>query len=151
VNSLLPEAVQAIDRLKRARHLRGARARHATFNTLLTLRRVGAWTSRDRSRKIPAHRCRHQEAPMLAAWSARGSAVLASLFLAAAPAVAQGTAQERSACIGDAFRFCAADIPNVPKIEACLGSKQSQLTPACKAEFQPGQIRKTRLREEHFR
>ncbi len=82
---------------------------------------------------------------------ARSSAVFASLFLAAAPAAAQGTAQERSACIGDAFRFCAADIPNVPRIESCLERKQNELTPACQAEFQPGQLRKTRLREEHFR
>ena len=37
-----------------------------------------------------------------------------------ASAQAQGTPQERSACIGDAFRFCSTDIPNVAKIEAWL-------------------------------
>ena len=88
---------------------------------------------------------------MLASLSARTAAVVAGLFLATATAAAQGTAQQRSACIGDAFRFCGADIPDVPKIEACLESKQGQLSPACQAEFQPGQVRKTRLREEHFR
>jgi hypothetical protein len=151
VNSLPPEAVQAIDHIKRARHLSGARTRHSAFNAMLTLRHAARLPSRASSRKLAAHRFSHQGAPMPAALSARGSTVLASLFLAAAPAAAQGTTQERSACIGDAFRFCAADIPNVPKIEACLERKQSQLTPACQAEFQPGQVRKTRLREEHFR
>ena len=85
-------------------------------------------------------------------WSARPAAALAGLLLIiSAPAAAQGTAQERSACMGDAFRFCAADIPNVSKIEACLESKLSELTPACQAEFKPGQAKKTTLKPEHFR
>jgi hypothetical protein len=88
---------------------------------------------------------------MLVTWAGRPAAVLASLFLVCAPAVAQGTAQERSACTGDAFRLCAADIPDVPKIEVCLDHKKSQLSPACRAEFQPSHAKKTRLRPEHFR
>jgi hypothetical protein len=88
---------------------------------------------------------------MFVTWSARPAAVLASLFLVSAPAAAQGTAQERSACMGDAFRFCAFDIPNVPKIEACLNSKKSELSPACRAEFKPSRTKKTKLKPEHFR
>lgn len=84
-------------------------------------------------------------------WSAQPAAVLAGLLLAATPAAAQGTAQERSSCMGDAFRFCAADIPDVPKIEACLESKQSELSPACRAEFRPGEAKKTKLQRAHFR
>ena len=86
--------------------------------------------------------------------SARQAVVLAGLILAtsaAAPALAQGTAEQRSACMGDAFRFCASDIPNVGKIEACLEAKRSELSPACRAEFQPGQASKTKLKAEHFR
>ncbi len=85
---------------------------------------------------------------------ARPAAILASVFLAAAPAApaaAQGTAEERSACMGDALRFCAGDIPNVSKIESCLDSKKSELTPACQAEFKPSQAKKTKLKTEHFR
>ncbi len=85
------------------------------------------------------------------AWIAQPAALVAGLLLVSAPAAAQGTAQERSSCMGDAFRFCAGDIPDVPKIEACLESKQSELTPACRAEFQPAQAKKTRLKREHFR
>lgn len=81
----------------------------------------------------------------------RTAAVIAGVLLAAAPAAAQGTAQERSACIGDAFRFCASDIPDVSRIEACLQSKVNELSPACRAEFKPGQSRKTDLKREHFR
>lgn len=71
------------------------------------------------------------------------------LALSASPALAQGTSQERSDCMGDAFRFCSADIPNVDDIEACLGDNVSRLSPACRREFEPTQT--TRLREEHFR
>jgi len=66
-----------------------------------------------------------------------------------AAASAQGTAEQRSACIGDAFQFCAADIPDVSKIEACLSSNKDKLQPACRAEFEPSG--KTRLQVHHLR
>jgi hypothetical protein len=66
-----------------------------------------------------------------------------------AAANAQGTAEERSACIGDAFQFCAPDIPDVSKIEACLSKNKDKLQPACRAEFeQPSG--KTRLQARHL-
>ncbi len=65
------------------------------------------------------------------------------------PARAQGTDEQRSACMGDAFQFCSAQIPDVTKIEACLRQNKDKLTPACQAEFQPsGQ---TKLHPSHFR
>ncbi|WP_442753834.1 hypothetical protein ACNHKD_12610 [Methylocystis sp. JAN1] len=70
------------------------------------------------------------------------------LMFAAAPAFAQGTAQERSDCMGDALRFCSADIPFVSAIEDCLEGDMSRLSAACRREFEP--TRTTRLREEHF-
>lgn len=83
----------------------------------------------------------------------RRSAGLMTLLMclgAASPAAwAQGTAEERSACTGDAFRFCLSDIPNVSEIEACLKSREAELDPACRAEFQP--TGRTRMRREHFR
>ena len=83
--------------------------------------------------------------------SARFAAVLIGLALLSAPAQAQGTAEERSACMGDAFRFCASDIPDVPKIEACLVRNKDHLAPACRAEFRWHEPHKTKLRAEHFR
>jgi hypothetical protein len=71
------------------------------------------------------------------------------LALAAAPAAwAQGTAQERSDCMGDAMRFCSADIPFVEEIESCLQQNMARLSPACRREFAPTNT--TKLREEHF-
>ncbi|MGY4623184.1 hypothetical protein [Bradyrhizobium sp. USDA 4486] len=74
---------------------------------------------------------------------------LAMTLSIAGPALAQGTAQQRSACMGDAFRFCSSDIPNVARIEACLIHNRSQLHPACQAEFRASG--NTHLHPEHFR
>lgn len=84
-----------------------------------------------------------------ALYATRLALVLAALVLAGTPVSAQGTAQERSACEGDAFKFCFSDIPDVSKIEACMKQHMSELTPACRAEFQPKG--KSKLRAEHFR
>ncbi|MGD9543481.1 MAG: hypothetical protein AB7F41_03675 [Methylocystis sp.] len=70
------------------------------------------------------------------------------LALAATSASAQGTAQERSDCMGDAMRFCSSDIPFVEEIEACLEQNMARLSPACRREFAP--TRTTKLREEYF-
>jgi hypothetical protein len=68
------------------------------------------------------------------------------LALGAVPAAAQGTAQQRADCTGDAFRFCLTDIPNVDRIEACLLRNKAQLSPACQRDFAvnpPGKKRRT--------
>lgn len=70
------------------------------------------------------------------------------LALAASPATAQGTSQERSDCMGDALRFCSADIPDVDEIEACLQQNMARLSPACRREFAPASS--TKLKPEHF-
>ena len=77
--------------------------------------------------------------------------IVAVLFTVAVPATsqAQGTSEQRSACMGDAFRFCVSDIPNVPAIEACLAINRTSLTPACQAEFSPAT--RTRIESSHFR
>lgn len=66
----------------------------------------------------------------------------------AAPALAQGTAQERSDCMGDALRFCRSDIPFVSEIESCLESNMARLNAACRREFAPTHT--TRLQESQF-
>jgi hypothetical protein len=73
----------------------------------------------------------------------------ALLAVSGAAALAQNyTPDQQSACQGDAFKFCAGDIPNIPAIEACLKSNVNQLSPPCRAEFEPEG--KSRLRREHF-
>ncbi len=83
--------------------------------------------------------------------SARSAAMLASLAFLSTPTLAQGTAEERSACMGDAFRFCASDIPNVSKIEACLIKNMGQLSKGCQEEFHRPPEGKTNMKAEHFK
>ncbi len=77
-----------------------------------------------------------------------GSILVLAAISFTGPAFAQGTAQQRSACMGDAFRFCSEDIPNVARIEACLLQNRERLHPACQAEFDGSS---SRLQPEHFR
>lgn len=87
---------------------------------------------------------------MLVPLSARTAVVLASLAMVSTPALAQGTADQRSACMGDAFRFCGSDIPIVSKIEACLIKNMSQLSTGCQEEFHRPPEGRTRMKAEHF-
>lgn len=56
----------------------------------------------------------------------------------ASPAAAQGTAAQREACEGDAFRFCSEFIPIVHMIENCLSRNLKKLTPACQIQMRGG-------------
>ena len=78
-------------------------------------------------------------------------AFLATAFftLASSAVLAQGTGEERSACMGNAFEFCSSVIPNVAKIEACLKGDMSRLSPECRAEFEANGSK--RMKAEHFR
>jgi len=71
------------------------------------------------------------------------SAALAWTLASTSPGLAQGTPEQRAACTGDAFRLCAAEIPDVPRITACMKSNFSRLSPACKAVFHEGQYHDT--------
>lgn len=88
---------------------------------------------------------------MLVSLSSRSAVVLASLALLSAPALAQGTAEERSACMGDAFKFCSSDIPNVSAIESCLIKNRSQLSKGCQEEFDRPPEGRTQMKPEHFK
>ena len=48
---------------------------------------------------------------------------------------AQGTHEQRLACTEDAFKFCGAEIPNVPRITECMIKNLKQLSPVCRAQF----------------
>jgi hypothetical protein len=50
-------------------------------------------------------------------------------------AFAQGTAEQRSACKDDAYRFCPYDVPNPTKTEACLRKYIHSISPACRHQF----------------
>lgn len=46
------------------------------------------------------------------------------------------TPAQRAACRPDVFRLCAAEIPSVPAITACMRRKKASLSEACRAVFE---------------
>jgi hypothetical protein len=43
------------------------------------------------------------------------------------------SAEAQAQCTGDAFRLCSDEIPNIPKITACMFKKRAQLSVGCRA------------------
>lgn len=43
------------------------------------------------------------------------------------------TLEAQQMCTGDAFRLCSAEIPNIPKITACMVRHRADLSPGCRA------------------
>jgi hypothetical protein len=67
---------------------------------------------------------------------AAASVVLVSLGMAHAQGEYRGTPAQQRACRPDVFRLCAAEIPNVRAITACLAGNMGRLSPDCRAVFQ---------------
>jgi hypothetical protein len=63
-----------------------------------------------------------------------GAAALAIALIAfSSSSFAVGTAAERAACTPDALRLCSAEIPNIPRIVACLRANRSNLSKPCQS------------------
>jgi len=63
-----------------------------------------------------------------------GAVALAiSLVAFSSSSFAVGTAEQRAACTPDALRLCSAEIPNIPRIVACLRANKSNLSKPCQA------------------
>lgn len=67
--------------------------------------------------------------------------------LAAAPAAAQGTPEQRAACEGDAMRLCSQFVPDVARITACMQRNRRHLSPRCRAMFKGGPAKKLKKAE----
>jgi hypothetical protein len=68
----------------------------------------------------------------------RGRAAAVALVVGLGFAIAGHAATEEEqdrACRGDAFHFCASEIPNKEKIAACMKQHYAELSPPCKAMF----------------
>src|SRR4030088_1576107 len=63
------------------------------------------------------------------------AAVLVSLWPAASRAY---TDDQQQACMGDAFRVCGAEIPDVERVRLCMSRNKSLLSPGCRAQFRAG-------------
>ena len=42
------------------------------------------------------------------------------------------SAEAQSMCSGDAFRMCSSEIPNIPKITACMMKQRANLSSGCR-------------------
>ena len=42
------------------------------------------------------------------------------------------SAEARSACMGDVFRVCGAEVPNVDRVTACMVKSRKIVSPGCK-------------------
>jgi hypothetical protein len=60
-------------------------------------------------------------------------AVAASLSSLASSGAFAFSAEARQMCTGDPFRLCAAEIPNIPKITACMVKHRADLSAGCRA------------------
>jgi hypothetical protein len=47
------------------------------------------------------------------------------------------TGDQEQACTGDAFRLCSSEIPDVPRVTACMVRRQAELSPGCRIYFRP--------------
>jgi len=63
-----------------------------------------------------------------------GIVMAAALWLMPATGWAY-TADEQQACSDDAFRLCSAEIPDVPRVTACMVRRQAELSPGCRVYF----------------
>jgi hypothetical protein len=43
------------------------------------------------------------------------------------------SSEAQQMCTGDAFRLCSSEIPNIPKITACMFKNKAQLSAGCRA------------------
>ena len=56
-----------------------------------------------------------------------------ALAVSIAPAAGQTyTPEQEQACTGDAFRLCSAEIPNIPKVTACMRRQRASLSAGCR-------------------
>ena len=60
-------------------------------------------------------------------------AVAASLSAVTSTASHAFSEEARSQCTGDAFRLCSSEIPNIPKITACMVKNRANLSSGCRA------------------
>lgn len=60
-------------------------------------------------------------------------AVVASFSAISSTSSFAFSAEAQSQCTGDAFRLCSSEIPNIPKITACMIKHRSDLSTGCRS------------------
>ena len=57
---------------------------------------------------------------------------ISGIALAASPGLAFSS-EAQQLCTGDAMRLCSSEIPDIPRITACMHRKRAQVSPGCRA------------------
>jgi hypothetical protein len=60
-------------------------------------------------------------------------AVAASFSALSSSASFAFSAEAQQMCTGDAFRLCSSEIPNIPRITACMVKNRANLSTGCRA------------------
>jgi hypothetical protein len=82
-----------------------------------------------------------------------GGAILAAALLAWPATGFAYTAEQQQACMGDAFRLCGSEIPDVGRVAACMARRQTELSDGCRVYFRaesvPAHARPLAMRAAH--
>jgi hypothetical protein len=54
------------------------------------------------------------------------------------------SSEAQQMCTGDAFRLCSSEIPNIPKITACMKKHRADLSTGCRAVMDKDMPQQTR-------
>jgi len=66
----------------------------------------------------------------------RLAGVVLTLVVGAWPAAGWSyTMEQQQACMGDAFRLCSSEIPDVSRVTACMVRRQTELSSGCRIYF----------------
>ncbi len=60
------------------------------------------------------------------------SIAIAGIVLSGSPGLAFSS-EAQQMCTGDAMRLCSGEIPDIPRIAACMHRKRAQISPGCRA------------------
>ena len=73
--------------------------------------------------------------------------VLAIAFTVSAVSTSQSfafSAEAQAQCTGDAFKLCSSEIPNIPKITACMIKHKAELSSGCRSVMDKELVAKPR-------
>jgi hypothetical protein len=70
-------------------------------------------------------------------------AVAASVFALSSTSSLAFSDEAQQMCTGDAFRLCSSEIPNIPKVTACMMKHRADLSTGCRMVMDRDQAQKS--------
>ena len=68
---------------------------------------------------------------------------LAAAALSASPGLAFSS-EAQQMCTGDAMRLCGHEVPNIPRITACMARNRANVSPGCRAVMERENVARRR-------